>query len=854
MSSDKCGRVTLTSCLDGCVKDPENPNKKVQIQKFTWKNSNNVSVEVMNFGATITKILVPDKFGNVVDIVQGFDSLAGYEHKDNPYHGATMGRVANRIRDGKFQINGETYNVSVNVQSFHLHGGFVGFNKVIWKPYMEGSRLVLSYLSKHGEEGFPGDVLVTIQMELMDTNEFVVNHSAVSSLPTPINIANHTYFNLAGHDAGPTELMKHRVTINSYQILETDELNIPTGRIKDVSNTVYDLQAPTAIGCSLTKLRNTLWGGFDNCYVIRGYDPKKKDELTPKFVASVIHPPSGRVLEVYSDQPGVQFYSANNLQKDENLCDKDLAGKHHGPYVQYSSFCLETENFPNACNIKGKGKSENKEGNELIETSAPIGLQVPCVPCKPPDIYIREDGFGMYVPATARGQIPIRLFTWYNRNRITVSVMNYGATIVKIMAPNRKGVPEDIVMGFDTFDGYLDTNNPGFGAIIGRVCNKIREGQFVLDGKVIDVSKNYQNKHFINGGQCGFDKVVWTSRMEGAKVIMTHLSQEDDQGFPGAVLVTVTFELTADNKFIIDMQATSTKPTPINLTSNNYFNLAGHQSGIGALKSHVALINADSYIIKDNSGFPTGQIRTVSNKIVDLQIPKCLSVVMPHVPGETFDHDYCLNRGIDQHLTFAARFVHKESGRVLEMYTNQPSVYFSTCGDLPSPSPLLMYKTPTPNMICCGMQGAVPCSKMGYECTGGLTCEPVGLDVTCCTIDKTPCAKLGYECNYGEPCEPCIMANANTPCCEGGVYPCPKMGFECNKGKPCGGTAYEYNLKSGPIKGKNNHYYHKNGAFCINSQNYPDAVNHSNFPNSVMKSGQTYQHTIVYKFWLMRNP
>ncbi|XP_044742986.1 galactose mutarotase-like isoform X2 [Chrysoperla carnea] len=340
--------VSLTPGLYGCIKDPEHSNIKHQIQKFTWQNNHNVSVEAINYGATITKILVPDKHNNLVDIVQGFESLAGYQHKDNPYHGATIGRVTNRIKNGRFQIDGETYNVSRNVNNYTLHGGFVGFNKVIWKSHMEGSRLILTYLSKHGEEGFPGNLLATVQMELLDNNEFIIDMSAVSTCPTPVNMTNHTYFNLAGHDQGPEEMKKHRISINSNQITETDEENIPNGCIKDISNTPLDLQVPTSIGCAMKRLND----GFDHNYVIRGYDPAKCNECVTKFMASVCHPPSGRVMEVYSDQPGLQFYTANGLQPaDEDICDLDLLGKHHGPYVKHSSFCLEPQNFPNAMNI-----------------------------------------------------------------------------------------------------------------------------------------------------------------------------------------------------------------------------------------------------------------------------------------------------------------------------------------------------------------------------------------------------------------------------------------------------------------------------------------------------------------------
>jgi aldose 1-epimerase len=236
-----------------------------------------------------------------------YGALIGYTKDGNSaYIGSLMGRVANRIANGGFHLNGERHELAKNFLGKHnLHGGVIGFDKFNWDSYVDGNTVYLTHVSADGFEGFPGTVLVTAACELRDDNSFTMRLTAVSSKPTPINMSNHSYFNLAGHGAGFRELYKHKLTINADQILKIDDEQIPTGEFEHVGESAFDFRLPVALG---TAIARTPKNGYDHNFCVTS---GASQSLT--YIARALHPESGRFMEVYSDQPSVLFYTSNNL-------------------------------------------------------------------------------------------------------------------------------------------------------------------------------------------------------------------------------------------------------------------------------------------------------------------------------------------------------------------------------------------------------------------------------------------------------------------------------------------------------------------------------------------------------------
>nr|CAD7459728.1 unnamed protein product [Timema tahoe] len=259
--------------------------------------------------------------------------------KSQPYFGATVGRVANRIKNGKFSIGNQQFNTTKNRGNNTLHGGADGFNFRTWQYHLDGKKVTFSYLSKDGEEGFPGDVLASVTYELAPGNQLSITMKATSTKQTPINMCNHSYFNLAGHKSGATEVYKHTVKINAFGFTKTDSESIPTGDIVPVDNTPFDLRNSTILGegiKAVSKFDDK--GGYDHNFCINS---SSDDDLA--FVARVEHPTSGIAMEVHADQPGVQFYTGNGLSNA-------TVGKGSTPYSKHGAFCLETQNYPDAVN------------------------------------------------------------------------------------------------------------------------------------------------------------------------------------------------------------------------------------------------------------------------------------------------------------------------------------------------------------------------------------------------------------------------------------------------------------------------------------------------------------------------
>lgn len=317
--------------------------KTEQIRRFTLSNEEQMTVQILTWGATISSIKVPDAHGKVEDVTLGFDDLAGYQSDKNPYMGATVGRVCNRIAGGKFVLDGKTIEVSRNRGEFQLHGGFVGFDKAHWEVVeVLPNGIKLKHTNPDGHEGYPGEVTATATFILTEDNCLHVALDAVTNKPTPVNLTNHSYFNLAGHKAGKEGLYEHVVEINAYGITETDSNSIPTGKILPVDGGKFDLRTPSKLGDRIKQLEPAI--GYDDNFCVQFTPPQSIANI-----AKVVHPPSGRWLEIASNQPGVQFYTSNFLPNKERG-EAPTKGKEGAAYSKHGGFCLETQKFPDSVN------------------------------------------------------------------------------------------------------------------------------------------------------------------------------------------------------------------------------------------------------------------------------------------------------------------------------------------------------------------------------------------------------------------------------------------------------------------------------------------------------------------------
>ena len=312
------------------------------IKLYTLKNESGMTVRVTNYGAIITSIIVPDRNGKQADVALGYDRVEDYINAvDKPYFGAVVGRYGNRIAKGEFTLDGETYLLLQNNGENHLHGGAIGFDKVVWAvdEYVEGKSLTLSYLAKDKEEGYPGNLELIIVYTLADDNSLVVDYHATTDKATPINVTQHTYFNLKGEGQGT--ILDHKLMLNAKTFTPVDESLIPTGEMPAVAGTPFDFTTAKAIGRDIDQQNEQLvFGlGYDHNWILN--KDGKEGELS--LAAQVHEPSSGRVMEIYTTEPGIQFYCGNFL-------DGRLKGKSGKPYVHRGGFCLETQHFPDSPN------------------------------------------------------------------------------------------------------------------------------------------------------------------------------------------------------------------------------------------------------------------------------------------------------------------------------------------------------------------------------------------------------------------------------------------------------------------------------------------------------------------------
>lgn len=346
--------LTATVTMNSCTSNKETTEQKPGIDKaaygqlpdgqtadlYTLHNESGMTVSITNYGGIVVSLTTPDRNGKFEDVTLGMDSLAGYV-KGTPYFGALVGRYGNRIAKGKFTLDGKPYTLVTNNFGNHLHGGTVGFDKVLWTATpVEGDEpaLKLTYTSKDGEEGYPGNLSVEVTYTLLKDNALKIDYQATTDKPTVVNLTNHTYFNLTG--GAKRDILDHVVTLYADKFIPIDKTLIPTGKLQPVAGTPFDFTKPTVVGTRINDSTDTqikFGGGYDHGWVLNG----SGDSL--KLAATVYEPTSGRVMEVRTTQPAIQFYTGNFL-------DGTLTGREGIAYKKRFALCLETEHYPDSPN------------------------------------------------------------------------------------------------------------------------------------------------------------------------------------------------------------------------------------------------------------------------------------------------------------------------------------------------------------------------------------------------------------------------------------------------------------------------------------------------------------------------
>jgi aldose 1-epimerase len=345
---------TVSKATFGKTSDGQN------IDLYTLRNTHGVEATITNYGGIVVSLKVPDRNGKFDDVVLGFNDLNTYESSNGPYLGALIGRYGNRIAKGRFTLNGVEYKLATNNGANHLHGGIKGFDKVVWTgremKTAAGPAVVLTYLSKDGEEGYPGNLNVRVVYTLTNNNELKIDYSATTDKDTVTNLTHHSYFNLAGEGNG--DILNHLVRIIGIRFVPTVAESIPTGKLKGVAGTPFDFLKATAIGARIDQDDEQLkFGrGYDHTWVINGRAG------VMRLAATAYEANSGRVMQVWTTEPGMQFYTGNFL-------DGTLTGKSGKIYQRRYGFCFETQHYPDAPNQPSFPTTTLKKGQTLKSTT-----------------------------------------------------------------------------------------------------------------------------------------------------------------------------------------------------------------------------------------------------------------------------------------------------------------------------------------------------------------------------------------------------------------------------------------------------------------------------------------------------
>jgi len=333
-----CGKAPQPKLplIDATTFGGELNGKRVEL--FTLRNANGVVTQITNYGGRVVNLFVPDRDGNFEDIVLGYSDLNGYLNSNEVYYGTLIGRYGNRIAKGQFVLNDSLYKLATNNGPNHLHGGPGGFHNVVWDAVQQDERtLLLSYLSVDGEEGYPGNLQVNVTYELTDDNELKIQYWATTDKPTHVNLTHHSFFNLKG--AGEGDVNDHLLQINANYFTPVDEGLIPTGEIRPVEGTPFDFRELTLIGERINHNdQQLIYGlGYDHNWIL----VEATEGLT--FAAKVVEPASGRTMEVYTNEPAIQFYGGNFLNGSD-------VGKYGKVYAYRGALCLETQHYPDSPN------------------------------------------------------------------------------------------------------------------------------------------------------------------------------------------------------------------------------------------------------------------------------------------------------------------------------------------------------------------------------------------------------------------------------------------------------------------------------------------------------------------------
>lgn len=355
------GSICVAGLLAGCASMRGVKSEDFSsIRLYTLKNKAGIEVKITNYGATVTSIKTPDREGKMADIALGYNDVSDYMNAvDKPYFGAIVGRYGNRIAKGRFTLDGKEYKLATNNGENHLHGGVIGFDKVVWTAEIVGKNAVrFSYLAKDGEEGYPGNLSIAVTYTLTDDNELKIDYLATTDKATPVNLTNHTYFNLKGEGEGT--ILDHELMINAKGFTPVDSGLIPTGKIVPVAGTPFDFTTAKPIGRDIGQKDQQLeYGlGYDHNFVLN----KEGREGQMTLAATVYEPNSGRFMEVFTEEPGIQFYSGNFL-------DGRLTGKSGKNYVHRGGFCLETQHYPDSPNRPEWPSTILRPGNEYKTTT-----------------------------------------------------------------------------------------------------------------------------------------------------------------------------------------------------------------------------------------------------------------------------------------------------------------------------------------------------------------------------------------------------------------------------------------------------------------------------------------------------
>lgn len=323
-----------------------------EVEQYTISNGRGLTAKVISYGAILQSLVVPDRDGQPGEVTLGFDSLDRYL-AGHPFFGATCGRVANRIAKGKFKIDGVEYQLATNNGPNHLHGGLKGFDKALWNAEQLADGVKLTHVSPDGDEGYPGRLSVTVIYRLTDDNELTIDYTATTDKATPINLTNHTYWNLA--DGGKSNVLDHVLTLNADRYVPVDASLIPTGELKKVSGTPMDFSKPMPIGSRIEQVPGEP-RGYDHCYVLNQSAPGK---LT--LAARVTEPKTGRVMEIHTTEPAIQLYTGNFL--DGSIESRGAV------YKQHHAFCLEAEHYPDSINQPKFPSTMLKPGETYRQTT-----------------------------------------------------------------------------------------------------------------------------------------------------------------------------------------------------------------------------------------------------------------------------------------------------------------------------------------------------------------------------------------------------------------------------------------------------------------------------------------------------